>query len=139
MDQLKDRHLKGRYKLRLNDYVETIKKEMTKVRRPDNDVSILENLVKDLKDKIDNLWVEGCPFNIQCQTRTLDGRSLEAKKFCKSDGTMECSMHFLGSNNETLLTNPDFKCSSNPTKHEFNPYKTRIERSLLRFFILDHM
>ena len=132
--ETKDDHLKQRFKLRLNDYVGGIEKLRTKKSKEEENTLILDILIGKLKQKIEDLWVEGCPFNKKC--RMVEGN---AEKYCRSDGTMECGIYIVGREDEAYSRdNPVFCCNS-LSGHRFNPYKTRIERILLRFFILDHM
>ena len=70
------------------------------------------------------------------------GTSLkDDEKYCKSDGTMECNKYYVADDLAHCRSEHEkLKCKSeNPGAHQFNPYKTRIERVLLRWFILDHM
>ena len=132
--ETKDDHLKQRFKLRLDDYLGGIEKLRMKKSREEANTLILDILIDELKQRIENLWVEGCPFNKKC--RMVEGN---AEKYCRSDGTMECGIYIVGREDEAYSRdNPVFCCNS-LSGHRFNPYKTRIERILLRFFILDHM
>ena len=137
----KDAYLKDRYKIRLKSYIkeiEKLKKEKVKG-NPNVNTTILDVLYNGLKNRIENHWMEGCPFNKICRTHNLSFGS-NAKRFCKSDGTMTCSMYFEGNQDIGICRNETYsRCSRSPTKHQFNPYNTRIERILLRLFTLDHM
>merc|ERR1712008_161701 len=63
---------------------------MKKSREEENTL-ILDILIDELKQRIENLWVEGCPFNIKCLM--VEGN---ADKYCRSDGTMECGIYIEG-------------------------------------------
>ena len=137
----KDDYLKDRYKIRLKGFIKEIEKlQKEKVKGNCNvNTTILDALYNGLKDRIENHWMEGSPFNKKCRTKSLFFGS-DAKRFCKSDGTMTCSMYFDGNQDIGICRNEMyFKCSRTSTKHQFNPYNTRIERIILRLFTLDHM
>ena len=140
-EQMKEKHLKERYKSRLKGYIKRIEVFRARKEMERRDTTILKLLIKDLKDKIDHHWDEGSPFNKICRIRTIDGNLENAKKYCDSNGYMECGI-FVGNDNQSYgrteaETEPLFSCRK--SCHKFNPYRTGIERSLLRLFILDHM
>ena len=137
----KDDYLKDRYKIRLKGYIKEIEKlKKEKVNGNYNvNTTILDALYNGLKERIENHWMEGSPFNKKCKTNNLIFGS-NAKRFCKSDGTMTCCMYFEGNQDIGISRNETYsRCSRSPTKHQFNPYNTRIERIILRLFTLDHM
>ena len=133
----KDDYLKDRYKTRLKGYIKEIEKlKKEKVNGNHNvNTTILDALYNGLKDRIENHWMEGSPFNKKCKTNSLPG----AKRFCKSDGTMTCCMYFDGNHDIGIPRNETYSRCRGPRKHQFNPYNTRIERIILRLFTLDHM